>query len=98
MWLIVGNDFIKNVDALIAYTDLEIGPAHQFIDLILRLFTERATQRPTFVLGKDLLYCRRRCRWFWSRGFDTAAILPLLWQGHDGNSAYCLYNTLCKKA
>src|SRR5215471_15458754 len=77
---VVGNDFVANVNALITYVNL--ASRYQFLHLILRLSTERTTQH-------SVSLSRRRFR---SLGRDTgAAILPLLWQAHDGNPVYCVF-------
>jgi len=77
--LIIGDDFIANVNALITY--VSFGSRYQFLNFILRLSTERTAQRSVLRVGKDLVYGGRRFRGL--VGDNAAAVLSLLWQGHD---------------
>ena len=88
---VVGNDFVANVNALITYVNL--ASRYQFLDLVLRLSTERTTQRSVSLFGKELTYCWRWDRRFWSLGFDTTAKFSSLWQSHYYNPAYCVLDS-----
>jgi hypothetical protein len=77
--LIIGDDFIADINALVTYVNF--GSRYQFLDFILRLSTERTTERSVPRVGKDLVYGGRRFRGLVRD--NALAVLPFLWHGHN---------------
>src|SRR6476619_547966 len=76
--LVIADDFIANVDAFIA--DVDCGTRNEFLDFVLRLATERTTERVVTSSyhspGNSILF--RLSGLLQSRGQDERAKVALL--------------------